>query len=139
MDQFFLSLIEINILLVYLSFIDSSLFEVKILLLSISSITALFSDYFLLPKNNPNDILYTVETFFIVLFRLSFLLLITIVLIDKFCRLFPLSIVAATIILIYLAYSFYHYGNIAYNNTASSILLYAKYSFFISLSTTILL
>ncbi len=137
MDKFLLSMIEINILLAYLSFINSNLFEVKVLCFSIASITAVFSDYFLMPKNNPNDMLYTVETYFVVLFRLSSLSLITVVLIDEYNELFPLSIVASTIIGIYLCYEFYHHGAITYNTTTSSTVLYIKFSLFISIIISI--
>ena len=137
MDRFLLSMIEINILLAYLSFIDSNLFEVKVLCFLIANMTAVFSDYFLMPKNNPNDMLYTVETSFVVLFRLSSLSLITVVLIDEYNGLFPLSIVASIIMGIYLCYKFYRYGAITYNTKTSSIVLYIKFSLFVSISITI--
>lgn len=137
MDRFLLSMIDLNILLVYLSFIYSSLFEVKVACFSIACITALFSDYFLMPKDNPNDKLYTIESSFIVLFRFSSLSFMTIVLIDEGSILFPLSIIISTIIVLYLAYQFYKYGTIIYNNSTSALLLYIKYSFFIAITITI--
>lgn len=136
-DPLLMPIIEINILLAYASFIDSSLFEVKVLCFSIASITALFSDYFLMPKNNPNDMLYTIETFFIALSRISFLSSITIVLINEYSELFPLSIIGSNIIGIFQCYLFYHHGTIAYSDVTSSILLYFKYSFFMAIILTI--
>ena len=110
---------------------------VKSVALGIANLTAIFSDFFLMPKNNPSDLLYTIETSFMVLFRCSFLLSLNAALVDYYVDSAMVSTAISLMLIILLSYEFDRRGALIYNNQTSTLWFYVCYAVFMAINTTI--
>ncbi len=123
----------------FLSFLHESIFIIKIISFSIASLTAIFSDYFLMPKNNPHDFLYSIESSFIVLLRCSFLISMSFSLMEYYEISSFGSAVVSFVLIIILNYQFYGIGALVYRNKTSSLCFSASYALFMAVNITMLL
>ena len=92
-----------------------------------------------MPKNNPSDLLYTIETSFMVLFRCSFLLSLNAALVDYYINSSIGSTAISFILIVILSYEFDKSGALIYNNQTSTRWFYVSYAVFMAINTTILL
>lgn len=134
-----LIVIEINILLIYISFLNDTLFALKLIILAVIILISLFVDYFMMPNRNINDFHFTTETSFIILFRCSFVLVIIFSLAHYYDSQGFLEAIVSVFTNIVLIYSYYRKGGMLYHHQISSVCFNINFSLLVTINTTILL
>jgi hypothetical protein len=132
-----LIIIEINILLIYISFLNDNLAILKIIILAFILLVNLFVDYFMMPNRNLNDFHFTMETTFILLFRCCFVLVIIFSLADYYHNLGFLGALVSFVLNIVLFYGYHQKGGMLYHHQISSFLFSINFSLIVTINTTV--